>query len=557
MIVWVLEIIILLLSFFLYKRIKDKFNNKVYIANIFLVSVLIALSIMGLREIGIRLTPIQASRAYEFVEDNAELLKEIKVGRSYLHIYFNPQENLYRTTITEKLGIFYKCNSSTWFYAREEDKVRTLGGTTLQIEDNNVATLYIESTDQRVSEIAVINSEGDYIARQPVGIEEPCILQYTYPSDYITSDYEILALNDKLDVIYYYHGLIDDQTLNDEYKWHAAKYDKLDSNFNAKIKSGNLVTNYNIDTVLNDIDIMELNTLNIPVVINISDLSASDMSIDNYSKEQAIKLIKKLRGKNINIILEPYPWIDNGSKYETEWLPKDMDAFFQNWTTKILKPLMDDIAVPYYVEALNIGSSFTMMEDKEEQFCDMVDYVRRYYDGLVTYRTSWWKTVKWDDPAVDKVRKELDNAYERKLNNKLFGKLDFISIAAYFELTENDTNTVDNLVNAIHSTQIYDRKQNVKEEIENFYSRWNKPIFFGELGFPPTDKASFAPWNPRPTDIINFEEQANCFEAYRRVFEKEQWHLGFSIFAIGSKEADNNYYPNDSSIEVIKRWYVD
>lgn len=137
----------------------------------------------------------------------------------------------------------------------------------------------------------------------------------------------------------------------------------------------------------------------------------------------------------------------------------------------------------------------------------------------------------------------------------MFSKLDFISIAAYFELTENDTNTVDNLVTAIQSTQRYKRKQNVMQEIKNFNTKWNKPIFFGELGFPPKDKASVEPWNPYLINKVNAKEQANCFEAYRTVFENEQWNLGFSIFAIGSKETDNNYYPSDYSIEIIKGWY--
>lgn len=48
--------------------------------------------------------------------------------------------------------------------------------------------------------------------------------------------------------------------------------------------------------------------LNIPDVINIDNLTASYMSIGNYSKEQAITAIKRLKGKELNIILEPYPW---------------------------------------------------------------------------------------------------------------------------------------------------------------------------------------------------------------------------------------------------------
>ena len=321
----------------------------------------------------------------------------------------------------------------------------------------------------------------------------------------------------------------------------------LNEKFETKIKSGNLSTDYNIDQALSDVDKFQLNTLNIPVVINIDNLSSSSMTVDKSSEEKAINLIKRLRGKKINIILEPYPWIDNGSKYETAWKPDNINTFFWNWKTNVLKVLIDDIAVPYHVDALNIGSSFVNMEFAEGYWCDTIDYVRKYYKGLVTYRTSWWYTAEWKPETI--------KAYQNKLNNKLFSKLDFICIAAYFELTDNDTNTADNLTNAIESTQIYNRKQNIKQEIKNFHDKWNKPIFFGELGFPKTNKASVHPWNPYQNDIVNNIEQANCFEAYRRNFESESWFLGFSIFAIGENSADKRYYPSEESTSVIRNWY--
>lgn len=322
----------------------------------------------------------------------------------------------------------------------------------------------------------------------------------------------------------------------------------LNEKFETKIKSGNLSTDYNIEQVLSDVDKFQLNTLNIPIVINIDNLSSSSMTVDKGSEERAKNLIKKLKGKKINIILEPYPWIDNGSKYETAWKPDNINTFFWNWKTNVLKVLIDDIAVPYHVDAINIGSSFVHMEYAEGYWCDTIDYVRKYYKGLVTYRTGWWYTAEW--------KKETIRAYENKLNNKMFSKLDFISIAAYFELTDKDTNTAENLVNAIESTQIYNRNQNVKQEIKKIHDKWNKPIFFGELGFPKINKASVQPWNPYQNDILNNVEQANCFEAYRRTFENQSWFLGFSIFAIGEQSVDKRYYPSEESTSVIRNWYT-
>lgn len=337
-------------------------------------------------------------------------------------------------------------------------------------------------------------------------------------------------------------SLTDNQTVDSNNGWTIS---------GKKIKSGTLSTDYNIEQVLSDIDKFQFNTLNIPVMIEIDNLSSSDMRIDKSSEEKAINLIKQLKDKNINIILEPYPWIEQGVKSETEWKPDNMNTFFSNWKVNVLKTLIDDIAVPYNVSVLNVGSNFLNIESEEMNWCDTIDYVRTYYKGLVTYRTNKWDTASW---APDSI-----TAYGNKLNNKLFSKVDFISIASYFELTNNSTNTIENLAQSIESSQIsvdgLIRNQNIKQEVKNFYDKWNKPILFGELGFPKNDEAAYHPWDPGQNNTVNNVEQANCFEAYRREFENEPWFLGFSVFAIGEQGNDKRYYPSEESTEVIRSWY--
>jgi len=329
----------------------------------------------------------------------------------------------------------------------------------------------------------------------------------------------------------------------------------LNSEFAEKIKSANLSTDYSVEQALKDIEVLDLNTINLPVVINIEDIASTDVSIDENSLERAKTLLNELKGKKINIILEPYPWIDNGSKYETDFNPTDKLEFISNWENHVIKPLIDEVAIPYRVDALNIASGLNHLEGMEDEFCNIIDSSRKYYKGLITYRTSFWTTANWKDEATKKQVAELNEKYNEKLNNKIFSKVDFISIASYFELTDNETNTVDNLVSSLSSSQRYNREQNIKEQVKDFYNTWQKPIFFGELGFPRTTKASVEPWNPYLSKEINNQEQANCFEAYRRVYESEPWFLGFSIFAVGNKEGDKMYYPSEESIEVINNWF--
>ena len=329
----------------------------------------------------------------------------------------------------------------------------------------------------------------------------------------------------------------------------------LNKEFSKKIKSANLSTDYTVEQALKDIETLDLNTINLPIVINIDDVDSSNVSIYDNSLGRAKLLLDKIKGKKINVILEPYPWIANGSRYETDFNPTNKEEFFSNWKNNVLKPLIDEIAIPYRVDALNIATGFNHLESMEDEFCNMIDFTRQYYKGLVTYRTSFWTTANWKDEVTKKQVDELNKKYEDKLNNKIFSKVDFISIASYFELTDNDVNTVENLIDALTSSQRYLRGQEIKKQVENFYEKWNKPVFFGELGFPRTTKASVEPWNPYLSKEINAKEQANCFEAYRRMYEEEQWFLGFSYFAVGNKDEDKMYYPGEETLEVINRWF--
>ena len=142
----------------------------------------------------------------------------------------------------------------------------------------------------------------------------------------------------------------------------------LNNEFNEKIKSANLSTDYTVEQAMNDIGTLELNTINLPIVINIDDIDSSTMNVDNNSLERAKLLLKELKGKKINVILEPYPWIVNGSKYETDYNPSDKESFFINWKQNVLKPIIDEIAIPYRVDAINIATGFTHLEGMEDEF---------------------------------------------------------------------------------------------------------------------------------------------------------------------------------------------
>lgn len=317
-----------------------------------------------------------------------------------------------------------------------------------------------------------------------------------------------------------------------------------------KIKSGNLSVDYTPEQALLDVERLGLNTVNVPVRIDIPSLTANGATLNEESKKKAIQLIKKLRFRGINVILEPYPYIQNGELYETQLNPSDKNEWFTNWQQEVLAPLIRDIAKPYKVYALCIGSNFDQFEQEYKAWAGIADFVRSAYPGRITYKTNWWYTAEWDTQKGG-----LYDTYTAKLNNPVWEKVDFISVAAYFELTDLETNTAENLVSSIYSTQIFNRHQNIYAELKKLAEQWQKPVFFGELGFPKRNMAAVHPWNPEPSQTVNVQEQANGFQAYKEVFAKESWILGFSVFAVGKDDEFKNYYPSDQSVSVINSWY--
>lgn len=312
-----------------------------------------------------------------------------------------------------------------------------------------------------------------------------------------------------------------------------------------KIKSGNLSVDYTLEQALADVERLGLNAVNVPVMVEVDTLTSSRVRVNGESLMKAQSVIHELNKRNVRVLLEPYPWIGKGVYYETDWKPDDVELFFSEWG-RAVDEIVDRIAVPESIYALYVASNLVYLETYEKQWADLIDRVKSRYDGLVTYRTNWWYTADWDAASLE--------AYERKIDNNIFGKVDFVSIAAYFELSDRPVNTVSQLVDALHSTTVYGRKQDVVDEIERLQERWKKPVFFGELGFPKREYAAKHPWNPSPSDNYSADEQARVFEAYRLTFT-QNWFMGFSVFAIGEAGEDKHYYPSKQSVEVIRNWY--
>lgn len=315
-------------------------------------------------------------------------------------------------------------------------------------------------------------------------------------------------------------------------------------------KSGTVNYFYMLDKekVLYDVENLYLNAVTVPILINTPRGTSSDMSLDETKKQQAIELIDYLKARkpSLKILLKPVVLVDAGGD-ESTWNPSDFPTWAANYKA-VMNTIIEDIANPKKVDTLFVGTRFRYIEHNQEFWVDLIREVKQKFSGRVSYIINHWITATWDEEFTAK--------YQATLNNPMFGELDFISIAAYFELTEKENPTIADLRQYLLSVDKYSRGQNVYNEIKAFNDKWKKPIFFGELG---AVNLLFSASNPSDSTIsttISENSQANILAAYKDMFEDASWVNGVSLYQIGSETTHFSIKDKTVSAGTVKNWYV-
>ena len=315
-----------------------------------------------------------------------------------------------------------------------------------------------------------------------------------------------------------------------------------DKSVNAsRVKGGNISVfgNSDFNTIYEDVKRLNLNVVTLPILVNANSLTDSNPYVVEQSLNKVKEVVPQLTKVGVKIILEPYPYIDDGKGIETEWNPDNKEQWFESWGN-----ILNDLGI--YAEnnkvyGIYIASNLVRLEHETQNWIDLINNFRSVYSGKVIYRTNYWVTASWAT--------ELKEAYDNKLNNDLFGLVDIIAISSYFELTDKINPSVEDLKENIYNVSLYGRGQNIYEEIKAFNEKWNKPIMFGELGIPPYETAPSQPWNNQFNTEYNEDIQANWFKAWYEVFSPNDWFLGFSIYAIA--DTNTTYKIQEKTEEIM------
>lgn len=279
----------------------------------------------------------------------------------------------------------------------------------------------------------------------------------------------------------------------------------------------------NIGSVLETITAYNLDTLTIPVRVTMADATDSAPVIDQPSLNFALQMYYAVSGM-VKVIIEPYPWVTNGTVAETSVDPSDTAAWFAAW-----KVCLDTLTASFPgAWGMYVASNLVNLESETAEWLSVIARVKQHYVGQVLYRTNWWVTATGDTGPGSTTE-----AYQAKLSNELFGAVDVIAISAYFEVTSEANPTYEECLTRLYATNVFSRGQNIVEEVNAFSETWGKPLIFGEIGIPAKNGGATNPWNPDVSATPNPTIQMALLQAYVRAFVDNPSFIGLSLFVIG------------------------
>lgn len=301
------------------------------------------------------------------------------------------------------------------------------------------------------------------------------------------------------------------------------------------IKGGNVSAFGDMDynEIQNEGQALNLNTITVSLLVRCDSATSSTLTVTDNDWAKVKADVAALKQRGFKILIQPYPYIADGAIAEVDWNPSDTTTWFTNYST-ILQQIAE-YAQSENLYGMYVATNLVHLEQYEDKWVSIIQNVKKTYSGKVFFRTNWWKTASWAPETVQ--------AYQSTLNRKFWQYVDVIAIAAYFEVTDEQNPSSETLQKELHSTEIYNRKQDIVSEIKAFNDKWHKPIFFGELGLPPYSNAPSKPYDNQMDKTSKYSEvvQSNWFDAWYTVFSQYDWWLGYSIFEIGSNSSYNPY----------------
>ena len=313
------------------------------------------------------------------------------------------------------------------------------------------------------------------------------------------------------------------------------------------IKAGSVSPSGGMDSneIIKEAQDLGLNAVTVSLLTDFGDLHGSDPYIAQNDWDKMVDNVTALQAKGYKVIIQLYPVVNDLRDVETAWAPANKNRFFAQYDQLLERTAR--FAEQNHVYGMYMATNLIQTEQYEDDWETAIQKVRALYHGKIFFRTNWWYYADWASDTVTN--------YNNMLNRKFWKDVDVIAIAAYFELTDKANPTSEDLQKALYDVPYNNRHQNIVEQIKALHDKWQKPIFFGELGIPPYAKAAASPWDNGPAQHAPSNDQvvANWFDAFYKVFSKYDWWKGYSIFTIDDNGSWYNPYNHPAATTIKKQ----
>lgn len=196
-------------------------------------------------------------------------------------------------------------------------------------------------------------------------------------------------------------------------------------------------------------------------------------------------------------LLKPHLWVRGSWPGEIEMkTEEDWRIWFENYGGFILDYAI--LAEEQGFPMLCVGTELEKTSHREEDWRKVIAQVRKVYSGKLVYAANFTE--------FEKI--------------KFWDALDYIGIQAYFPLAKSHN---PNLKELTKSWETHLPK------IEKVVRKFQKPVFFTEIGYCNTVDAAIEPWvwpNERKEIQLSEEVQALCYRAFFETAWQKPWMAG-------------------------------
>lgn len=202
------------------------------------------------------------------------------------------------------------------------------------------------------------------------------------------------------------------------------------------------------------------------------------------------RTLRQARAAGLKVVVFPILRVQVAATPD-EWrgalAPKDLDAWWRSYEAFILD--MAQVAARHRAAALCVGSELGTMDGDPTRWRPLLQRVRRVFSGALLYSANW--------DRYDKVG--------------LWPLVDLAGLSAYFQLTDGRRRP--DLQRLIHAW----REQRVA--ISRWRAQIEKPLVITEVGYHSQIRTSAQPWNESADKPVSLTAQADCIQAFARVWE--------------------------------------